>query len=309
MGSSLETPYDQLFPGHVSVKLGSVPAGGINTQSDLRDFLGSWGISNAVDVFVPNGKSFGFVRFLNQKDAYAGFVALRGLVLHGHVTAAEFATSKKPSVAGRAGPPAPAASSGAAASPDAADTHLDPTAPRGRAKFLAIVEAFLHPPADDTRITSHARYEGDVWFAVKGNAIVCNPFIEFEVSPHRWRGCYFTVRIWWRPCGPRIPGHTVGDWHTRLGDGELLGTSPELAAAKATATQAALRCILAADIDANGLFPLEVYLAPWTPAWRLEVTGGALSLCKLLTNAQGHFILRDQQAVLFERGDHRVTWR
>ena len=93
-----------------------------------------------------------------------------------------------------------------------------------------------------------------------------------------------------------------------MGKGELPGTTPALAAARATATQAALRGLLSSDIDAEGLCPLEIYLAPWTPAWHFELAGLSLGLCKLLRASLERFIQRGQQATLYPLQPFLVSW-
>ncbi len=86
-----------------SVKLGNLPPEGRQTENQIKEFLNSQGITSMTDVFVPNGKVFGFVRFPNKKDADLCMQACQGLELGGQAVTVEFAKNEQGRASGKGG--------------------------------------------------------------------------------------------------------------------------------------------------------------------------------------------------------------
>ncbi len=83
------------YPKEFSVKLGNLPAEGRQTETHVREYLSAQGVTSMTDIFVPNGKVYGFVRFSSMEDAQFCMKACQGLELQGQAVTVEFAESEK----------------------------------------------------------------------------------------------------------------------------------------------------------------------------------------------------------------------
>merc|ERR1740121_1576986 len=85
--------------GEFSIWVGALPQG--TSSEELKEAVTSVGVNTFSDVYAPQGRNFGFIRFATQEDATAASqLTANGLNIRGEVVEARLSDTEKQKTSG-----------------------------------------------------------------------------------------------------------------------------------------------------------------------------------------------------------------